>query len=166
MKISYFVIILSLVVATAGIQYSADATSVKSPFLKLKGNWKGKGDVRPPEGKSERVSCRVKYIVPGRGNNVTQNITCAGSGYWIKATSKFKYVPGSQTISGTWSASYGDKSNPNKKETTGKVSGRLIDDVISVDLDSNDYTGSMTISLTGGKQEVAIHNLAKLVLTR
>ncbi|MEM7619006.1 MAG: hypothetical protein AAF228_00910 [Pseudomonadota bacterium] len=165
MKTVCAIFALFLAVTLAGGQYSVDAAP-KNPFLKLKGSWKGKGNVKPKDGQPERVSCRVKYDVKGGGTNVTQNINCAGSGYWIKARTSFKYTPGSQRIDGTWSASYGDKSDPKKRSTTGEISGSYINDVIAIDLDSEDYSGGMTIRMSGRTQEVTIGSLAKLTLTR
>lgn len=165
MRTSFFILILSFVLIASGFHNEIHA-STKSPFLELAGNWKGKGRVNPRDGQPERISCRVRYNVRSNGIKITQNINCAGSGYWIKAKTNFNYVPGSRRISGTWSASYGDKSDPEKRSTNGKISGSYINDVIAVSLDSNDYNGEMTIRMNGRKQEVAIGKIAKIELTR
>lgn len=164
MNLSKYLSILLVLIIFPALQAQLHAAP-KNPFLELAGNWRGKGDLKPRDGQPERISCRVKYAVSSGGTNVNQNIRCAGSGYWINATTKLRYTPGSKTLKGTWTANYGDKSNP-KRSTTGNVSGAYINDVISISLDSTDFTGEMVISLKGKKQLVSIGSFANLVLTR
>ncbi len=165
MRVFYYLSILSLTLIVAAGPNIVEAAP-KSPFLKLSGSWRGKGSVKPPGSKkAERVSCRVRYKVRKRGVLITQNIKCVGHGYWIRATSKFRYTPGSKKIEGTWTANYGDKSK-SREGAQGRITGDYIGDVISISLDSESFSTGMTIKLKGRKQVVDISSLGKLTLRR
>ena len=138
----------------------------KSPFKVMAGSWRGSGKIKPPGGETERVRCRVRYRVYSSGNKVNQVIKCAGSGYWITATSKLRYTPGNRKIRGTWSAKFGDKGKP-KETSGGSVVGDYINNTISISLISDKRTGNMSVKMNGKRsQTVIINSLAHLELRR
>lgn len=158
-----------LLVSVVGSFSKVEAAS-KSPFAKLAGKWRGSGRVTPPGGQPEKVRCRVSYIVSGSGNKAKQSIRCAGNGYWIVANSNLKYTPGTKKIRGVWNARFGDKKarkKDNKKNRTGgAVQGDYINNVISISLINQKYTGNMNVYLNGRKQKVVINSIAVLNLRR
>lgn len=152
-------------IKVASLANSSTSLDSKNPFPALRGSWRGKGTVTPVGSKvEERVSCRVNYNVQAKVR-VTQVIRCAGNGYWLRATSRFRYTPGNKEINGSWSANYGDKVKP-KEVNNGKISGAFFGNVISMNLNSNKFSKGMTIKLTGRQQVVEIDGVAKFVLRR
>ena len=130
------------------------------------GNWKGMGKITPPGGAPERVSCRVKYKVMSNGNKARQNIRCAGTGYWITATSNLRYTPGTRQIKGTWTANYGGK-HDTKNKVSGRIDGSIINDKVSVSLIGEGFSTGMNVIMEGAKkQKVIIDSLATLDLRR
>ncbi len=158
-----------LLVSATGTFSTVEAASTKSPFLKLAGKWRGSGRVTPPGGQPEKVRCRVSYVVSGSGNKAKQSIRCAGNGYWIVANSNLKYTPGTKKIRGIWNARFGDKKaskSKKKNRTGGAVQGDYINNVISISLINQKYTGNMNVYLNGRKQKVVINSIAVLNLKR
>ncbi len=157
-------LLVMMVAMTGAISY-AEAAS-RSPFSPMAGSWRGSGRVTPPGGQAERVRCRVSYKVYGRGNKLNQRIKCAGSGYWITATSNLRYTPGNRKIRGSWKARYGDRGK-SQKTSNGAVHGDVINGVISISLVTKKGTGNMTVRMNGKRrQSVTIDHIIRLDLRR
>jgi hypothetical protein len=71
-----------------------------SPFAKLAGRWLGEGRLGIRDGPTERVKCRVTYILSEQGQQVRQTIRCATDSGSVEVQSTVSHAAGALT--GTW----------------------------------------------------------------
>jgi len=128
---------------------SAAKKSSGNPFNKLKGYWTGGGTVTPPKGQTEKVSCRVTYLVAGSA--VTQNMRCAGTDYKFNTRAQLTYSGGK--ISGSWSETIYDAS--------GSVSGTARGNTVNARISGNKFSGRMNINVSGSRHTISIVQLDK-----
>ena len=127
-----------------GLSSAASVSADPKNFKQLEGSWRGGGTVMPAKGGRERISCRVKYGV--LGNNISQNINCAGADYKINVNGKL--VVSGNKISGSWIETNNNYS--------GGASGSVKGNTISVRISGVSFTGTMAISFSGRNQNVRI----------
>lgn len=135
------VAVVAACLSLAAVQPAAANTN---PFEELAGAWRGEGTLEPLGGDAEPVRCRADYGVAG--NRVTQNITCAGTGYTIRAVAAMTYSGGE--LSGSWKElNYGAGGG-----ATGSVKG----DTIFVRISGDSFTGRMSINVSDSEHVVKI----------
>src|SRR5690349_11626102 len=92
--------LLLAAVLVLGLPASAGRAQEDSPFAKLVGRWLGDGRLGITGGASERVKCRVTYVLVDEGHQVRQTIRCAADSGSIEVQSIVIHAAGN--LSGTW----------------------------------------------------------------
>jgi hypothetical protein len=113
-------------------------------FSQLAGTWKGSGQVRLLDGRSERLSCRGYYTQKG-GLELTLAIRCQSDANKIEMRGTLANKGG--RLSGHW-----EERNFNAE---GDLSGAASANKISLRI-SGQVTGSMTVSVSGATHQVGI----------
>src|SRR5262249_28486079 len=83
------------------------------PFAGMAGSWSGSGTITTSAG-SERLRCRVRYVVTGGGATLQQDLRCASDSYRFDVRSDVTYR--GDGISGIW--------NETNRNVSGNVIGR------------------------------------------
>jgi hypothetical protein len=98
-----------------------------------------------PGGASERIRCRVRYLVVD-GTKLQQDLRCASASYKFDVKSNVTYEAGA--ISGTWTES--------TRNVTGTVSGNANGDQVQVRVEGGGFGANMTVRTRGKQQSVLI----------
>jgi hypothetical protein len=115
------------------------------PFAELPGNWNGEGKIVFEDGKHERIACKALYVVGADGNELQQNLRCAGS-FPIDLKSNVTCRGGS--LSGTWS-----EANSN---ASGEVQGRAGGGHFEMNVHTDDFDATLVLTTYGNVQSVRI----------
>jgi hypothetical protein len=116
-----------------------------APFSQLAGSWKGSGQVRLADGRSERLSCRGYYTQKDGGSELTLAIRCQSDANKIEMRGTLNNKAG--RVSGHW-----EERNFNAE---GDLSGSASGNKISLRI-SGQVSGSMTVSVSGATHQVGI----------
>ncbi|HYS47513.1 MAG TPA: hypothetical protein VEM36_01930, partial [Xanthobacteraceae bacterium] len=115
------------------------------PFAGMAGNWSGSGTITTTGG-SERIRCRVRYIISDGGMAMQQELRCASDSYRFDVSSSVAYR--GDGISGTWSES--------TRGVSGNVIGRARSGSIAARVDGPGFSASLSIQTSGQSQSVSI----------
>ena len=113
------------------------------PFDTLLGSWRGAGQIKLSDGRTERLKCNAYYT--GGGSQLGMAIRCQSESSNVEIRSKLSQS-GSR-ISGTW--------EERTFNAAGTASGSASGDRISLQI-SGGVTGSMQVSYSGSRQSVSI----------
>jgi hypothetical protein len=122
----------------------ATAMAVGTPFDALIGAWSGGGQVRYQDGQSEPVRCTAYYT--GDKQRLRLAIRCKSSGTEVEVRGQL--TARGQTLVGTW--------EERTFNASGEASGRIVDNRISLSIGGGGFSGTMSVSVAGGRQVVAI----------
>ena len=120
--------------------------AAENPLPHFAGNWSGSGKITVSNGASERIRCRGAYR-PASGG-LSLSLRCASDSYKFELASDITYEAGS--ISGSW--------NETSRGVAGSLSGRATANRIEASAQSVGFTASLSISLRGNNQSVAIRS--------
>jgi hypothetical protein len=114
-----------------------------NPFDVLLGSWRGNGQIRLTDGKTERLKCNAYYT--GGGSQLGMAIRCQSESSNVEIRSKLSQSGG--RISGTW--------EERTFNASGTASGQASANRISLQI-SGGVQGNMQVSYSGSRQSVAI----------
>jgi hypothetical protein len=123
--------------------WPAPQAGAAGPFDTLLGSWRGNGQIRLTDGKTERLKCNAYYT--GGGSQLGMAIRCQSESSNVEIRSKLSQS-GSR-ISGTW--------EERTFNASGTASGQASSSRISLQI-SGGVTGTMNVSYSGSHQSVAI----------
>jgi hypothetical protein len=136
----------TLILAIAGCAFApAVSFAGETPFTQLAGTWKGSGQIRMADGRSERLSCRGYYTQKAGGSELTLAIRCQSDANKIEMRGNIASAGG--RVSGHW-----EERNFNAE---GDLSGTVSANKISLRI-TGQVTGSMSVSVSGATHQVAI----------
>ena len=124
--------------------YAAPAAA-DVPFAGLNGTWRGSGQIRLAGGSSEALKC-VAYYTPKDSTSVGLAIRCASASNKIELRANLVAQGG--RISGSW--------EERTFNAAGEVSGQSSGNRLSLSIVGGGFSGSMSVSTSGGSQTVSI----------
>jgi hypothetical protein len=116
-----------------------------NPFAQLAGNWRGYGNVRLTDGRSERLSCRGSYSVRTGGSQLSLSIRCESADTKIDMRSSLDYEGG--RVSGHWQ----ERNFRLEGEVGGSAAGARVNLQFSGQLQ-----GSMVVAISGATHRVSV----------
>jgi hypothetical protein len=135
-----------LIFAVSSSIWPALASAQQSTaFSQLAGSWKGSGQIRLEDGHSERLSCRGFYKEKTKGSELSLAIQCRSAANSIDMHGDLVLSNG--RLSGHW----GERTFSAEGELNGSASANRLN--LSI---SGPITGSMAVTVNGGKHQVAI----------
>lgn len=135
-------LLLALALAVALLPWPSGRAAA-GPFDTLLGSWRGAGQIKLSDGRTERLKCNAYYT--GGGSQLGMAIRCQSESSNVEIRSKLSQS-GSR-ISGTW--------EERTFNAAGTASGSASGDRISLQI-SGGVTGSMQVSYSGSRQSVSI----------
>ena len=118
----------------------------EGPFLGLSGHWSGAGTVTLANGSTERVRCKVAYVVTAAGKAVQQTLRCASDSYRVEISSNVISEGGA--LSGSWAET--------TRGLSGNVSGRVTGAEILANVAGAGFTARLNVRTHGDRQSVTI----------
>jgi len=137
---------LAFIFLTAQARAQQIAETDVGPFGNLAGTWSGSGTISVNNGSTERIRCRVNYVVGGAGTNVKQELRCASDSYKFELTSNVNYNDG--YITGRWTET--------TRNVGGNVSGRASSTEIEGLVESSGFAANLSVQTRGDRQSVVI----------
>lgn len=117
-----------------------------TPFANLHGNWTGNGTITLSSGATERIRCRVKYVVENADRNMQQELRCASDSYKFEVSSNIDYSAGS--VYGTWMEI--------TRKVSGAVTGTATGNQIEARVAGGPFSAALSLTTTGNAQAVTI----------
>ena len=111
-------------------------------FDNVAGSWSGGGSMKPSDGPSERVRCKVEYDVKNAGQSVKMNLRCASDAYKMDLSANIDQD--GTVLSGNWFES--------QYRQGGKVSGQNVNGLIEAKVESDTITALLTVQTKGNRQ--------------
>jgi hypothetical protein len=146
MKISSaFTSFIAAAMLSAASSFAAADLQASELFQKLDGTWRGSGKVTLSSGNEQRISCKAYYNVKGNGSDLGFAIRCAAPSNKFELRGNVRNDSGA--LSGTW--------EERTFNAVGDVSGTAKSDRVNLAIGGT-VSGSMQISLSGSRQQVAI----------
>jgi hypothetical protein len=121
---------------------TAAPACAEQSFDSVAGSWSGGGSMKPSDGPSERVRCKVDYNVKNAGQSVKLNLRCASDAYKMDLSANIDQD--GTVLSGNWFES--------QYRQGGKVSGRNINGLIEAKVESDTITALLTVQTKGNRQ--------------
>lgn len=115
-------------------------------FATYAGRWVGSGTIKLAGGASESLKCRATYFVVSGGSGLEQNIRCASASYKLEVRSAMQQSGGS--ISGSWQET--------QYNSSGSLSGKATASGLRLNVSSDKFSASMSVTLNGSSQTVSI----------
>lgn len=128
-----------------GVAVPARAQEV-SPFTKLAGRWLGDGRLGITGGATERVKCRVTYVVTDDARQVRQTIRCAADSGTVEVQSTVTHAAGNLT--GTWKEL--------SRDWSGELSGNVTPRGFKVAIKGSELNANMDIIVKDDRQIIEI----------
>ena len=139
---------VSVLLLGIGPALHGGAAAATGPFTGFAGSWSGDGTIKLSSGDSERIRCRVSYVVEGSGNKLRQDLRCASDSYKLDVKSEISYNADAASVSGTWSEkNYG---------VAGFLSGSAKGGAIRARVDGQNFTATVEMTTKGNQQSVTI----------
>jgi hypothetical protein len=135
--------LLCALLAPLALMSLATPSAADPTFEPLLGSWGGSGTYRLQDGTSEKLKCDAYYT--GSGSQLGIAVRCSGQTNKIEMRSKLSANGGA--LSGNW--------EERTYNAAGDVTGKLTEENLKLVI-SGVVTGSMTITYTRTKQNVAI----------
>ena len=130
--------------AIAVVALPATAALPASAFDALFGAWSGSGQIRYHDGSAEPVRCTAYYT--GGGDRLRLAIRCRSTSNAIEIRGQL--TARGDTIAGTW--------EERTFNAAGQASGRVAANRITLSVTGGGFSGSMSVSSSGGQQKVVI----------
>jgi hypothetical protein len=120
----------------------AAPASAEQNFSDVAGSWSGGGMMKPSDGPSERVRCKVEYTVKSAGQSVKMNVRCASDAYKMNLSANIDQS--GTALSGNWFES--------EYRQGGKVSGQNLNNLIEVRVEGDTITALLSVRTKGDHQ--------------
>jgi hypothetical protein len=117
-----------------------------SPFERISGRWVGDGRLGTRDGKSERVKCRVTYILAEQGSQVRQTIRCASESGSVEVQSTVSHASGALT--GSWKEL--------SRNWSGDLTGNITPNGFKVSVKGSELNANMNIVVKDTRQIIEI----------
>jgi hypothetical protein len=134
---------LALTACLLPAAWPAPSAFAASPFDVLLGSWRGSGQIRLTDGRTERLTCNAYYT--GGGRQLGMAIRCQSESSNVEIRSKLSQS-GSR-VTGTW--------EERTFNAEGTAQGQATGSKISLQI-SGGVTGTMQVSYSRSRQSVAI----------
>src|ERR1700722_16920736 len=121
---------------------TAAPARAEQSFDNVAGSWSGGGLMKPSDGPSERVRCKVEYIVKNAGQSVKMDVRCASDAYKMDLSANIDQT--GTSLSGNWFES--------QYRQGGKVSGQNANGVIEAKVEGDTITALLTVRTKGSRQ--------------
>ena len=135
--------LLAALILTAALVPWPSGLAVASPFDTLLGSWRGAGQIKLNDGRTERVKCNAYYT--GGGSQLGMAIRCQSESSNVEIRGKLSQTGG--RISGTW--------EERTFNAAGTAAGQATGDRISLQI-SGGVSGTMNVSYSRSRQSVSI----------
>jgi hypothetical protein len=121
---------------------AAAPASAEQSFANVAGSWSGGGLMKPSDGPSERVRCKVQYDVKSTGQSVKMSVRCASDAYKMDLSANIDQ--NGTELSGNWFES--------QYRQGGKVSGQNANGLIEARVEGDTITALLTVQTKGNRQ--------------
>src|SRR6202521_1728772 len=106
--------------------FAAAPAYAEQSFDSVAGSWSGSGTMKPSDGPSERVLCKIDYIPKNAGQSVKMNVRCASDAYKMDLSANID--EDGTKLSGNWFES--------QYRQGGTVSGQNVNGLIEAKVES------------------------------
>ena len=148
MRLSPHVLAWTVATLLGGLLLSTQSLAQSGPFTALTGSWIGNGRITLSDGRNEPIRCRATYVVAQAGNQLHQNLRCAGDSYRFELSSDVGNQRGA--ISGTWSEV--------TRGLSGNISGAATGEQIQVRAGGPGFAANLLLVTRGDRQSVSIRS--------
>jgi hypothetical protein len=121
---------------------AATPAFAEQSFDSVAGSWSGSGSMKPSDGPSERVRCKIDYVPKNAGQSVKMNVRCASDAYKMNLSANID--ENGTTLSGNWFES--------QYRQGGKVSGQNVNGLIEAKVESATIVALLTVRTKGNRQ--------------
>src|ERR1700737_717273 len=128
---------------------AATPAFAEQSFDGVAGSWSGSGLMKPSDGPSERVRCKIDYVPRNAGQSVKMNVRCASDAYKMDLSANID--EDGTTLSGNWFES--------QYRQGGTVSGQNVNGLIEAKVESNTITALLTVRPKGNRQTFVMESL-------
>jgi hypothetical protein len=135
-----------LAIASAGL--AAAPACAQQSFDTVAGSWSGSGSMKPSDGPSERVRCKVDYVAKNAGQSVKMNVRCASDAYKMDLSANID--ENGTALSGNWFES--------QYRQGGSVSGQNVNGLIEAKVEGQTITALLTVRTKGNRQTFAMES--------
>jgi hypothetical protein len=111
-------------------------------FDSVAGAWSGGGSMKPSDGPSERVRCKIDYVPKNAGQSVKMNVRCASDAYKMDLSANID--ENGTALSGNWFES--------QYRQGGSVSGQNVNGVIEAKVEGQTITALLTVRTKANRQ--------------
>lgn len=140
------VALLALAAAASVAPADRVAAEEASPFAKLAGRWLGGGRLGIRDGATERVKCRVTYVLVERGSQMRQTIRCASDSGSVEVQSTVSHANG--VLAGSWKEL--------SRDWSGELTGSVSPHGFKVAIKGSDLNANMDILVKDARQIIEI----------
>jgi hypothetical protein len=130
------------IVAIASTGLAAAPACAQQSFDTVAGSWSGGGSMKPSDGPSERVRCKIDYVPKNAGQSVKMNVRCASDAYKMDLSANID--ENGTTLSGNWFES--------QYRQGGSVSGQNVNGLIEAKVEGQTITALLTVRTKGNRQ--------------
>ena len=135
--------LLAALALTVALAPWPSSQAAAGPFDTLLGSWRGNGQIKLNDGRTERVKCNAYYT--GGGSQLGMAIRCQSESSNVEIRGKLSQSGG--RVSGTW--------EERTFNAAGTASGQASGDRISLQI-SGGVSGTMQVSYSRSRQSVSI----------
>jgi hypothetical protein len=121
---------------------AATPAFAEQSFDAVAGSWSGSGSMKPSDGPSERVRCKIDYVPKNAGQSVKMNVRCASDAYKMNLSANID--ENGTTLSGNWFES--------EYRQGGSVSGQNVNGLIEAKVESATIVALLTVRTKGNHQ--------------
>ena len=121
---------------------AATPAFAEQSFDGVAGSWSGSGLMKPSDGPSERVRCKIDYVPKNAGQSVKMNVRCASDAYKMNLSANLD--EDGTTLSGNWFES--------EYRQGGRVSGQNVNGLIEAKVESATIVALLTVRTKGNHQ--------------
>ena len=133
---------LMTILAIASVCLVTAPACAQQSFDTVAGSWSGGGSMKPSDGPSERVRCKVDYVPKNAGQSVKMNVRCASDAYKMDLSANID--ENGTALSGNWFES--------QYRQGGSVSGQNVDGLIEAKVEGQTITALLTVRTKGNRQ--------------
>jgi hypothetical protein len=130
------------ILAIASACLAAAPACAQQSFDTVAGSWSGGGSMKPSDGPSERVRCKIDYVPKNAGQSVKMNVRCASDAYKMDLSANID--ENGTALSGNWFES--------QYRQGGSVSGQNVNGLIEAKVEGQTITALLTVRTKGNRQ--------------
>jgi hypothetical protein len=134
--------------ALLATSFAAAPAFAEQSFDGVAGSWSGSGLMKPKDGPSERVRCKIDYVPKNAGQSVKMNVRCASDAYKMDLSANID--ENGTTLSGNWFES--------TYRQGGSVSGQNVNGLIEAKVEGQTITALLTVRTKGNRQSFVMES--------